>query len=155
MILRFLFYNPLSLSYFDIFLWDSNKCCTILHLAKDYWWWFNTPVTHLVHAIDFWLDCLRRCYTADAQDCCCYLRIAVIFFSFALGNERTLVTCKSCEARSKVYFNPYIYAEAMKTPLKVEKKINVNLFVTWLVPFIGNYLPQFSYAPMQANDTRV
>ena len=28
-----------------------------------------------------------------------HLRIEVHFFSFALGKERTLVTCKSCEAR--------------------------------------------------------
>ena len=32
-------------------------------------------------------------------------------------------------ANKKVYFNPYIYAKAMKTPYKVEK-INVNISVT-------------------------
>ena len=55
--------------------------------------------------------------------------------SFALGNERTLVTCIPCDARSAsqrltsdkcpfisqckrkiVYFNPYNYAKAMKIP---------------------------------------
>ena len=33
---------------------------------------------------------------------------------------------------------------------KVEK-INVNFFFTWPVAFIGKYLPQFSYASLQAN----
>ena len=65
--------------------------------------------------------------------------ICVVYtFLFTLGNERTLVTCKSWEARSskfytrpvsfhfpmqtkKVYFNPYIYVKAMKNPWKVEK----------------------------------
>ena len=51
-------------------------------------------------------------------------------FSFAFGNEKTMVTCKSCEVLLKdlhvssvlsfkmqtkrIYFNPYIYAKAMK-----------------------------------------
>ena len=64
-------------------------------------------------------------------------------FSFAFGNERTLVTCKSCEARSedlhatsvlsfpnanekKMYFHPYIYAQATKIPEKVKKKSMSN-----------------------------
>ena len=50
-------------------------------------------------------------------------------FLFALENERTQVTCKSCEARfpnanKKVCFTPYIYAKATSNPYKVEK-INV------------------------------
>ena len=51
-----------------------------------------------------------------------------MLFLFALGNERTLVTCKSCEAllkdlhgtsvlsfpnanKKELYFNPYIYSK--------------------------------------------
>ena len=77
------------------------------------------------------------------------VRIEVHFFSFAMWNERTLVTCKSCEARSafqrftrdqcpcisqckriKVYFNPYIYAKAIKKTLKVEKSRSIFRHVT-------------------------
>ena len=49
----------------------------------------------------------------------------------------------------KVYINPYIYAKAMEKPLV--EKINVNFSVTWPVSFIGKYLPQISYASLQAN----
>ena len=65
-----------------------------------------------------------------------YLRTEVHFFvCIGLGNERTQVTCKSCQthvnllkdlqatpvlslpyANKKVYFNPYIYAKATNNP---------------------------------------
>ena len=88
-------------------------------------------------------------------------------FSFALGNERTLVTCKSCEARSasqrftrdqcpfvshckrKKCTSILIFMlKWWKTPKC--RNINVNFSVTWPVSFIGKYLPQISYASLQA-----
>ena len=72
---------------------------------------------------------------------CCNIEGLKYTFLFALGSERTLVMCKSCEARSasqrltrdlcpfisqckKVFFNPYIYDNTTKTPLR-SKEINV------------------------------
>ena len=42
-------------------------------------------------------------------------------FLFVLGNERTLVTCKSCEAGKNVYSNPYLYVKAMENTPKNQK----------------------------------
>ena len=88
-----------------------------------------------------------------------------------MGNERTRVTCKSCEAwnasqrstcdpclfifqmQTKTctkYFDCHIYAQATNNPSKVEK-IDIHFFVTWLVAFIGKYLPQFSNASLHTN----
>ena len=36
------------------------------------------------------------------------------------------------------------------TPKKSKKKINADFSVMWTVAFIGKYLPQFSYASLQA-----
>ena len=68
--------------------------------------------------------------------------------------KEALLLLKKCpfisQFKQKVYFNPYIYAKAMKNP-KNSKKNNINFSVTWPVSFIGKYLPQFSYASLQAN----
>ena len=106
-------------------------------------------------------------------------------YMYALGNESTLVACKSLRSTSQYLHvtsvlsawsasqrftrnqGPSISKCKQKKCTSIliftrkwqitpkSRKINVNFFVTWPVSFIGKYLPRFSYASSQANDIGV
>ena len=99
-----------------------------------------------------------------------YLRIEIHFLHWEMKGHWSrvnLVKCKALfrdlhatsvlsfpNANEKLYFNPYIYAKAIKL-LKVEKK-SVSIFSSRdQCLLLEKYLPQLSYALLQANAMEV
>ena len=118
------------------FLFQEEKCehttsfleCLFLTFFPNLQFMF-----HMVKCVQ--IEFVQICWVLKMNDYFkrCYTVIYFLFkdwstlFLFTLGNERTLVTCKSCEERSysqKIYTRPMSFHFPMQT-----KKVYFNLYI--------------------------